>query len=112
MVFESSPATIRVYEPNGRFADRVYWQAPYRRLPGDGALSREEWQEQLLAMLRVAVKRRMISDVPVGVLLSGGVDSSLIVGLLAEAGQSGLMSFQLVLRKQTGKKATNLSIPI
>ncbi|EEQ94551.1 asparagine synthase family amidotransferase [Brucella intermedia LMG 3301] len=98
------PATIRVYEPNGRFADRVYWQAPYRRLPGDGALSREEWQEQLLAMLRVAVKRRMISDVPVGVLLSGGVDSSLIVGLLAEAGQSGLMSFSVGFEEANGEK--------
>lgn len=98
------PATIRVYEPNGRFADRIYWQAPYRRLPGDGALSREEWQEQLLAMLRVAVKRRMISDVPVGVLLSGGVDSSLIVGLLAEAGQSGLMSFSVGFEEANGEK--------
>ena len=98
------PATIRVYEPNGRFTDRIYWQAPYRRLPGDGALSREEWQEQLLDMLRVAVKRRMISDVPVGVLLSGGVDSSLIVGLLAEAGQSGLMSFSVGFEEANGEK--------
>ncbi|MHC5232693.1 N-acetylglutaminylglutamine amidotransferase [Brucella sp. LJL56] len=98
------PATMRVYEPNGSFSDRIYWQAPYRRLPGDGALSREEWQEQLLDMLRVAVKRRMISDVPVGVLLSGGVDSSLIVGLLAEAGQSGLMSFSVGFEEANGEK--------
>lgn len=97
-------ATIRIYEANGHFADRIYWQASYRRLPGDGALSREEWQEQLLAMLRVAVKRRMISDVPVGVLLSGGVDSSLIVGLLAEAGQSGLMSFSVGFEEAHGEK--------
>jgi hypothetical protein len=39
--------------------------------------------------LRTAVKRRMVADVPVGVLLSGGVDSSLIVGLLAEDGAGG-----------------------
>ena len=45
-----------------------------------------------------AVKRRMVADVPVGVLLSGGVDSSLIVGLLAEAGQTGLMTFSDRLR--------------
>lgn len=55
-------------------------------------------------MLRVAVKRRMISDVPVGVLLSGGVDSSLIVGLLAEAGQSGLMSFSVGFEEANGEK--------
>ena len=99
-----SPATIRIYEPSGRLAERTYWRAPYRRLAGDGALSREEWQEQLLDMLRVAVKRRMISDVPVGVLLSGGVDSSLIVGLLAEAGQSDLMSFSVGFEEANGEK--------
>jgi asparagine synthase (glutamine-hydrolysing) len=98
------PATMRIYEANGSFKDRLYWQAPYRRLPGDSALSREEWQEQLLNMLRLAVKRRMISDVPVGVLLSGGVDSSLIVGLLAEAGQTGLMSFSVGFEEANGEK--------
>ncbi len=98
------PATIRIYEANGSFKDRIYWNAPYQRLPGDGALSREDWQEQLLDMLRIAVKRRMISDVPVGVLLSGGVDSSLIVGLLAEAGQAGLMSFSVGFEEANGEK--------
>ena len=37
----------------------------------------------------------MVADVPVGCLLSGGVDSSLIVGLLAEAGQTGLQTFSI-----------------
>ncbi len=45
--------------------------------------------------LRVAVDRRLVADVPVGCLLSGGVDSSLIVGLLAEAGQAGLKTFSI-----------------
>ena len=98
------PATMRIYEANGSFEDRIYWQIPYRRLPGDSTLSREEWREQLLDMLRLAVKRRMISDVPVGVLLSGGVDSSLIVGLLAEAGQTGLMSFSVGFEEANGEK--------
>ncbi len=89
------PATLRVYQRDGSFKDRRYWDPPYRRQAGDAAIRREEWQEQLLDALRIAVKRRMIADVPVGVLLSGGVDSSLIVGLLAEAGQRGLMSFSV-----------------
>jgi asparagine synthase (glutamine-hydrolysing) len=41
------------------------------------------------------VERRMVSDVPVGVLLSGGLDSSLIVALLADSGQSGLATFSI-----------------
>ena len=43
----------------------------------------------------MAVERRLVADVPVGCLLSGGVDSSLIVGLLAEAGQHGLKTFSI-----------------
>ena len=97
-------ATIRLYDSNGRFEDRRYWDPAYARQPGDGAISREEWGERLLAALRVAVKRRMIADVPVGVLLSGGVDSSLIVGLLAEAGQRGLMSFSVGFEAANGEK--------
>lgn len=97
-------ATIRVYQANGEFRDRIYWQPPHSRLAGDSTISREDWQEQLLNMLRVAVKRRMISDVPVGILLSGGVDSSLIVGLLAEAGQTGLMSFSVGFEEANGEK--------
>lgn len=98
------PATIRIYERNGEFRDRVYWKATYRRLPGDSIRSREDWQEELLDLLRLAIKRRTISDVPVGVLLSGGVDSSLIVGLLAEAGQSDLMSFSVGFEAANGEK--------
>src|SRR5690606_10628369 len=98
------PATIRIYERNGEFRDRVYWKATYRRLPGDSIRSREDWQEELLDLLRLAIKRRTISDVPVGVLLSGGVDSSLIVGLLAEGGHSVLLSFSVGFEAANGEK--------
>jgi asparagine synthase (glutamine-hydrolysing) len=52
--------------------------------------------EKLLAVhLRKAAKRRLKADVPVGVLLSGGLDSSLLVGLLSELGQSDLNTFSI-----------------
>lgn len=47
-------------------------------------LSFDEAAVECLRLMRQAVQRRMVSDVPVGVLLSGGVDSSLITGLMAE----------------------------
>jgi len=50
------------------------------------------------------VRRRMVADVPVGVLLSGGVDSSMIVGLLAEEGQHGLQTFSIGFEAAKGEK--------
>ena len=67
-------------------------------------MSAEDWRDAVLAALRRAVDRRMIADVPVGVLLSGGVDSSLIVGLLAEAGQTGLQTFSVGFEEANGEK--------
>lgn len=56
--------------------------------------SDSEWHEAVHEALRIAVKRRLdIADVPVGVLLSGGLDSSILVGLLAEAGATNLQTF-------------------
>jgi asparagine synthase (glutamine-hydrolysing) len=92
------PATVRVIEPDGREADHVYWRPLFTRPTSAGwerAWSAAEWQARLLDKLRQAVRRRMVADVPVGVLLSGGLDSSLIVALLAESGQRPLMTFSI-----------------
>jgi asparagine synthase (glutamine-hydrolysing) len=98
------PATIRVIEQDGRKTDTVYWSPPYQRDPSMAGLSSNDWRDMVLDSLRTAVKRRMVADVPVGVLLSGGVDSSLIVGLLAEQGQHGLMTFSVGFEEANGEK--------
>ncbi|HUF86320.1 MAG TPA: N-acetylglutaminylglutamine amidotransferase, partial [Thermohalobaculum sp.] len=89
------PATVRTIEPDGTHRDRQYWSLSYARSPEDAERSFGEWCEMTLDALRTAVRRRMVADVPVGVLLSGGVDSSVIVGLLAEEGQEGLATFSI-----------------
>jgi asparagine synthase (glutamine-hydrolysing) len=55
---------------------------PFAQQPSD-----EEAAETLLSLYRAAVKRHLISDVPVGLLLSGGVDSGLLLGLMSECGK-------------------------
>jgi asparagine synthase (glutamine-hydrolysing) len=89
------PATVRVIEPDGSSRDHCYWRLHFGVHGEDAERSYEDWQEITLDALRKAVERRLVSDVPVGVLLSGGLDSSLIVGLLAEQGQRGLNTFSV-----------------
>ncbi len=50
-----------------------------------------EWEEELLPRLRAAVQRQLMGDVPVGVLLSGGIDSAAVLALAAEAGRGAGM---------------------
>jgi asparagine synthase (glutamine-hydrolysing) len=95
------PATVRVITPDGRRVDTRYWTPEFSRTQPD--LSPADWQEAIMAKLRVAVERRMVSDVPVGVLLSGGLDSSLIVALLAEQGQTGLTTFSIGFEAAAGE---------
>ncbi|WP_366556721.1 N-acetylglutaminylglutamine amidotransferase [Aquibaculum sediminis] len=89
------PATTLQIEPDGTRDQRSYWELSFGPQPGDESLSERDWQDLVLEKMRAAVKRRLVADTPVGVLLSGGVDSSLVVGLLAEAGQSGLQTFSV-----------------
>ncbi len=84
------PATVRTIRADGTSEDLTYWRPDFTR-----HLDRDDWSDAVLAGLRTAVDRRMVSDVPVGVLLSGGIDSSFIVALLAEAGQRGLQTFSI-----------------
>lgn len=87
------PATILRIDAQGQRTETVYWDVTY---PSDTSQrSAADWEEELHAVMRRAVDRRMVADVPVGVLLSGGVDSSLIVALLAEAGQRDLHTFSV-----------------
>jgi len=59
-----------------------YWQPPERELNGDICpLDEEQLVDELEALLESAVSLQMVADVPVGVLLSGGVDSSLITAM-------------------------------
>ncbi|MEU2393520.1 N-acetylglutaminylglutamine amidotransferase [Streptomyces sp. NPDC007369] len=96
-------ATVRVVEPDGTHRDHCYWQPSYTRRPEQGS-DPVHWREAVQEALRTAVRRRMVADVPVGVLLSGGLDSSLIVALLAEEGVSDLATFAMGFESEKGEE--------
>lgn len=98
------PATVRRIEADGTSRETRYWSAEYARREAHAELTADDWRDRVLEALRLAVRRRMVSDVPVGVLLSGGVDSSMIVGLLAEQGQKDLMTFSIGFEGANGEK--------
>jgi asparagine synthase (glutamine-hydrolysing) len=88
------PATWLRIDQRGKEATGRYWQLDATR--PEKPLTEPEWVEAIHASLRDAVRKRNdIADVPVGVLLSGGLDSSLLVALLAELGKENMHTFSI-----------------
>ena len=74
------PATIGVVE-NGRLSLQTYWSPPFDQ-PELNRTRVEDWQDELRSTLSEAVRLRLRSDVPLGAFLSGGIDSTVICGLM------------------------------
>lgn len=89
------PGTVLTVDADGTQHSESYWSLRFGPAAGDEKLDEAAWVERVTAALRRSVERRLVADVPVGVLLSGGLDSSLVVGLLAEAGQQHIGTFSI-----------------
>ena len=89
------PATTIAIEADGTRTTTEYWRPNFTRDPDRADWTAQDWEEAVLDAMRSAVNWRLVADVPVGVLLSGGLDSSLVVGLLSEAGQKDLNTFSI-----------------
>jgi asparagine synthase (glutamine-hydrolysing) len=90
-----APATILTLERDGTRREETYWSITIGPREADADLGEAEWRDAVLEALATAVARRQVADVPTGVLLSGGLDSSLLVALLARNGQTGLKTFSV-----------------
>ncbi len=100
-----APGTSLSIDASGAMSERRYWQLSASR--PETPRSEQEWVEVIHQALKQAVKRRLdIADVPVGVLLSGGLDSSLLVGLLAEAGVEDILTFSVGFEDQPEEKGS------
>lgn len=87
------PAGCYLYLNDGNIKIHEYW----RPVPGQGIQGYKEadYHENLEELIKASVKRRLISEVPLGAFLSGGVDSSLIVGMMSELEDKPVQTFSI-----------------
>jgi asparagine synthase (glutamine-hydrolysing) len=89
------PSHMLVYRPGAEPEIRRYWDVDFSATGEMADWPEEELVEHLLALLRRGVERRLMSDVPIGFFLSGGIDSSLSTALAAEMSPGRIKTFTL-----------------
>lgn len=97
------PASLLVCE-NGSYTIETYWQAPAE---ADASLSEDEWAEQLRAAIEAAVVSEMVSDVPLGAFLSGGIDSSAIVAFMARHSDRPVKTYSIGFKGDAASEVYN-----
>jgi len=93
-ILELSPGHLLIVEGNAATIRR-YWDLPQGPEVSD---SEDEAQDRIEELLRRSIRRRLMSDVPIGVFLSGGLDSSLIVALMARLVDAPVKTFSIGFR--------------
>ena len=86
------PATWMVVEEDGSRSKERYWTPPYEV---NGIHALPEACEQLKPLLREAVQKRLLADVPLGAFLSGGLDSTIVVGLMSQLSDRPVKTFSI-----------------
>lgn len=103
-VWKLPPGHILSIGPKGEATLESYWDLRPFATAGarnvDGKVDMVEEEEKLDALLRDAVSRRMIADVPLGAFLSGGIDSSTVVGLMQASSTRPVRTFSIGFREQ------------
>jgi len=84
-VRQVEPGTVVTIESDGRVESRAYWRLRYPprdAVPAENQ-DREAAKRNVRELMTAAVERRLMADVPLGAFLSGGVDSTIVVGLMS-----------------------------
>ncbi|HEV2580665.1 MAG TPA: asparagine synthase (glutamine-hydrolyzing) [Ktedonobacteraceae bacterium] len=90
-VMKLPAAHILIYE-HGQVSTRRYWELPFTPTCQDDEATASE---RILELLKDAVKVRLMSEVPLGAFLSGGVDSSVVVGLMSQMMSQPVKTFSI-----------------
>ena len=85
------PATMLVVE-GGKILERRYWRIPDQT---DETVDERDWIDAVRARIESSVRMQMVSDVPIGAFLSGGIDSSAVVGFMAGASDRPVKTYAI-----------------
>jgi asparagine synthase (glutamine-hydrolysing) len=95
-----APGERMIVRADGSIERDIFWTPMSERAEQEVAsLSEELMEERLLELLRASIKKRMMADVPFGVFLSGGVDSSTNVALMSELMSGPVRTFSVAFRE-------------
>jgi asparagine synthase (glutamine-hydrolysing) len=94
-VTQLPPGTLIVVDANGRTAERRYWRLEYPREGATAPVSPDDAAAGVRDRLTLAIERRLVSDVPLGAFLSGGLDSTIVVGLMSLLTGSPVRTFSI-----------------
>jgi asparagine synthase (glutamine-hydrolysing) len=102
-VHKLPPASVMIHE-NGRSEIRRYWQLPEGT---DESLSEDDWCSAVVTGLEKAVVEQLVSDVPLGAFLSGGIDSSSVVAFMAKHTSQPVKTYSIGFAGDSGGRYYN-----
>ncbi len=94
-VRQVEPGGMVTFDRSGSITSRRYWTLTFPEERGVKPVPRAEATARVRELVIAAVKRRLMSDVPLGAFLSGGVDSTVVVGVMRSLGVSPLKTFSI-----------------
>jgi asparagine synthase (glutamine-hydrolysing) len=94
-IWQLEPGTVMTVDSDGRGVNRRYWELSYPEAGAVRAIAHDEALAGVRERLTRAVERRLMSDVPLGAFLSGGLDSTIVVGLMSRMLSAPVKTFSI-----------------
>ncbi len=94
-IHKLEPGTLMVVDSSGAVSSRTFWNYPLPAGEVAGRGREQDYSATLRSLMTKAVSRRLVSDVPLGAFLSGGIDSSIIVGTMCRLSKEPVKTFSI-----------------